>query len=67
MRMRHPLKYLPEQDTFEGLAEEDTSALLESWGFARTAAAASKSAAPSAACLTFVTLMLLLLRQGAGV
>lgn len=54
--MRRPLKYLPEQNTFEELAEEETSALLESWGFARTAAAASESA-PNDACLGLVLLL----------
>lgn len=56
MRIRHPLKHLPEQDTFEDVAEEETSVLLESWGFARTAAAASKSA-PNDACLALVLLL----------
>ena len=41
---RRPVQYSPEQDSFEYLAEEQTSALLESWGFAKTLAAASECA-----------------------
>ncbi|MCJ1368634.1 hypothetical protein MMC16_007779 [Acarospora aff. strigata] len=40
--IRRPTQYSPEQQSFEDLADEQTSALLESWGFARTAAAASE-------------------------
>lgn len=43
MLMRVPMKY-SEQDSFTFLAEEQTSAALESCGFGRTAAAASKGA-----------------------
>lgn len=61
--MRRSMKYLPEQDTFEDLAEAETFTLLEPWGFARTTAAASKPAAPSTASLPCITLLLLLWRQ----
>lgn len=44
MHTRRAMQYSPEQDSFEYLAEEQTSALLESWGFARTTAAASECA-----------------------
>ena len=46
MHIRRPMNYSPEQDSFDDLAEEQTSALLESSGFARTAAAASEHSAP---------------------
>lgn len=39
---RRPMHYCAERDSFEYLAEEQISALVESWGFARTAATASE-------------------------
>ena len=55
MLIRFPMQYSADQDSFTQLAEEQTSALLESWGFTRTPAAASKGAVLSRTCDLSVT------------
>lgn len=66
MPIRRPMQYSPEQGSFQDLAEDQTSALLESWGFARTAAAASKSAVLQDLSVSRVTCVLLLVKQATG-
>lgn len=63
MLMRLPMRYSLEKDRFTYLATEQASAVLESWGFGTTAAAASKGAVLKR---TLSLVSYILLRQATG-